>query len=244
MILSSAVDRNDPFASGIGAPLSPTNPYNYSKTLTPDGSTFGAGYFLSLLFRGVSLANRASYWRKYYIYRRLRPEAYGGLVHNNLVNKTQYPLNSDVLNSKALAQIFSTFGTYLIPQAYPEGAPTDSSYTSGAAASAGAQATILKAAFDESFVIPNPVIPDPNDPTKVIPYSGAPLTVGGELNKLATNLAIGRNIGGIHWRSDVAAGLAVGEEVAIGILRDEKLGYVEKFDGFTLTTFDGTKITI
>ncbi len=97
---------------------------------------------------------------------------------------------------------------------------------------------------DESFVIPNPVVPDPNDPTQVIPYSGPPLTVGGELNKLATNLAIGRDIGGIHWRSDVAAGLAVGEEVAIGILRDEKLGYAEKFDGFTLTKFDGTKITI
>ena len=230
--------------SGINAPLSPTNPYNNSRTLTPGIGTFATGYFQTLLLLAPSRAIRASYWRKYYVYRRLRPEAYGGLVHNNLVNKTQYPLNDQVLNSKALAQIFSTFGTYLIPQAYPEGAPLHSSYTSGAASIAGVQATILKAAFDENFVIPNPVVPDPKDPTKVIPYSGPPLTVGGELNKLAANYAIGRDLGGIHWRSDVAAALAVGEEVAIGILRDEKLGYVEKFEGFTLTKFDGSKITI
>ncbi len=230
--------------TGINAPLSPTNPYNNSRTLTPGIGTFAQGYFQSILLLAPSRAIRASYWRKYYVYRRLRPEAYGGLVHNNEVNKTQYPLNSEVLNSKALAQIFSTFGTYLIPQAYPEGAPTHSSYTSGAASIAGVQATILKAAFDENFVIPNPVQPDPQDPTKVIPYSGPPLTVGGELNKLAANYAIGRDLGGIHWRSDVAAALAVGEEVAIGILRDEKLGYVEKFEGFTLTKFDGSKITI
>ncbi|MFN6580342.1 MAG: hypothetical protein RMX68_010605 [Aulosira sp. ZfuVER01] len=45
--------------------------------------------------------------------------------------------------------------------------------------SAGASVTILKALFDEDYVIPNPVIPDPKDPTKLIPYEGPPLTVGG-----------------------------------------------------------------
>jgi hypothetical protein len=38
--------------------------------------------------------------------------------------------------------------------------------------------------------------------------------------------------------------LALGEEVAISILRDERLGYNEKFDGFTFTKFDGSKITV
>ena len=244
LLILSGATGTDPLFSGIGAPLSPTNPYNTSRTLTPGIGTFAQGYFQTLLLLAPSRAVRASYWRKYYVYRRLRPEAYGGLVHNNLVNKTQYPLNGEILNSKALARTFSKFGTYLLPQAYPEAAPTHSSYTSGAAAIAGVQATILKAAFDESFVIPNPVVPDPNDPTKVIPYEGAPLTVGGELNKLAANYGVGRSLGGIHWRSDIAAALAVGEQVAIGILRDEKLGYAEKFDGFILTKFDGTKITI
>lgn len=229
---------------GINAPLNPGNPYLNSKTQQGSAATFAPAHFQALLLLAPSRAIRASYWQKYYVHRTLRPEAYGGLIHNNLVNKTEYPINSEVLNSTALARTFSTFGTYLLPQAYPEAAPFHSSYTGGAAAIAGVQVTLLKAFFDENFVIPNPVEPDPNDPTKVIPYSGPPLTVGGELNKLATNYAIGRGHGGIHWRSDGAAALALGEEVAISILRDERLGYNERFNGFTFTKFDGTKITV
>jgi hypothetical protein len=62
------------------------------------------------------------------------------------------------------------------------------------------------------------VQPDPLDPTRLVPYSGPPLTVGGELNKLAVNFGFGRNWAGIHWRSDAAASMALGEEVAIGLL--------------------------
>ncbi|NMG08427.1 vanadium-dependent haloperoxidase [Brasilonema sp. UFV-L1] len=231
-------------SGGINAPLNPGNPYVNSKTQLGSAATFAAAHYQALLLLAPSRAIRASYWQKFYVHRRLRPEAYGGLVYNKLVNKTDYPINSEVLNSRALAQTNSTFGTYLLPHAYPEAAPFHPSYTGGAASIAGVQATLLKAFFDENFVIPNPVVPDPNDPTKVIPYSGERLTVGGELNKLATNYAIGRSLGGIHWRSDGAVGLALGEEVAISILRDERLGYNEKFNGFTFTKFDGTKITV
>ncbi|MEH2453852.1 hypothetical protein [Nostoc sp.] len=119
-----------------------------------------------------------------------------------------------------------------------------SSYPGGASVSAGASVTILKALFDESYVIPNPVVPDPQDPTKLIPYEGPPLTVGGELNKLATNIGLGRDSAGIHWRTDAAASLALGEAIAIGILKDEKLTFREKFEGFTFTKFDETKVTI
>jgi len=75
-------------------------------------------------------------------------------------------------------------------------------------------------------------------------YSGPPLTVGGELNKLAWNYGIGRDWAGIHWRSDFSASLPLGEDVAISVLRDERLTYREPFDGFSFTRFDGTKITI
>lgn len=244
LLLLSFSAGDDPFASGLGAPLSPTNPYVTSKTQQGGSATFAPGHFLGLLNLGFPLAFRASKWQKYYVHRTLRPEAYGGLIYNNSVNKTQYPINSEVLNSQALAQTFSTFGTYLLPQAYPEGAPFDSAYPGGTAAIAGVQATLLKAFFDENFVISNPVVPDPNDPTKVIPYSGPPLTVGGELNKLATNYTIGRGHGGVHWRSDGAVGLALGEELAVSILRDERLGFNERFYGFTFTKFDGTQITV
>ncbi|MEH2164857.1 MAG: vanadium-dependent haloperoxidase [Nostoc sp.] len=228
----------------IGTPLNSGNPYVNSNTQTGSNATFAVGHLQALLNLASSRVIRASYWQKYYVHRILRPEAYGGLIYNNIVNKTRYPINSEILNSKALAQTFSTFGSYLLPQAYPEGSPTHSSYTGGAAANAGVNVTLLKAFFDENFVISDPVVPDPNDPTKVIPYSGAPLTVGGELNKLATNYAIGRGHGGIHWRSDGSAALALGEEVATSLLRDEKLGYNETFNGFTFTKFDGSKVTV
>ncbi len=68
--------------------------------------------------------------------------------------------------------------------------------------------------------------------------------MGGELNKLASNIATGRNLSGVHWRSDAHASLREGEEVAISILRDQKACYNESFDGFTFTKFDGTQITV
>jgi len=105
-------------------------------------------------------------------------------------------------------------------------------------------ATLLKAFFDETFVIPNPVQPDPSDPSRLIPYVGPPLTVGGELNKLATNLGQGRNWAGIHWRSDAASSLPHAEQVAFALLRDEKATFAESFDGFELSRFDGTRVHI
>jgi hypothetical protein len=39
--------------------------------------------------------------------------------------------------------------------------------------------------------------------------------VGCKLGKLAANIGIGRNIAGVHWRSDHAASIALGEQVAI-----------------------------
>lgn len=149
-----------------------------------------------------------------------------------------------LLNSQALARSYSRFGSHLLAHVYPEGAPIHSAYPGGATEIASSSVTLLKAFFDENHVIPNPVQPDPADPTKLVPYNGPPLTVGGELNKLALNYGLGRNWAGIHWRSDFAASLAQGEEVAISLLRDERLTFREKFDGFTFTRFDGTKITV
>jgi hypothetical protein len=244
LILNTARNANDPLSSGIGAPFDSGNPFVKSKTQQGGNGSFALGHLQALLYLGISRAIRAAYWQKFYVHRTLRPEAYGGLIHNNIVNKTKNPIHGDILNSQALAQSFSKFGSYLLPHGYPEGSPIHSSYVGGAAAIAGVSATLLKAYFDEDFVIPNPVVPDPNDPTKVIPYTEESLTVGGELNKLAANYALGRGHGGIHWRTDGSAGLALGEEIAISILKDERLGYNEKFNGFRLTKFDGTKVTV
>jgi hypothetical protein len=100
--------------------------------------------------------------------------------------------------------------------------------------------------FNESFVVPEPVVPNPGG-RELLPYRGADagsLTVGGELNKLASNVATGRNIAGIHWRTDGIESLKLGEAVAISVLRDQRATYNEDFGGFTFTKFDGTPITV
>jgi hypothetical protein len=127
--------------------------------------------------------------------------------------------------------------------AFPEGSPTHPAYGAGHATVAGACVTILKAFFDESFVLPQPVEASA-DGLSLTPYSGPPLTVGGELNKLASNIALGRNIAGVHWRSDATESLRLGEEVALRFLREERACFNERFDGFSLTRFDGASIIV
>ena len=118
------------------------------------------------------------------------------------------------------------------------------SYGAGHATVAGACVTILKAWFDESFVIPNPVVPNAAGTALLAAPAGTPpLTVGGELNKLAANIAIGRNMAGVHWRSDYTESVKLGEAIAIGILEEQKLSYNEPYS-LTLAKFDGTAITI
>jgi len=226
----------------LQAPLKATNPY--ARSVTQGGFvTFGAPHVLDMVARVANAALKASWCHKWLVHRRLRPEAFAGRVHNHLTGAAQYPLHAEVLNSAAVGAIFHTYGTYLLPMAYPEGAPTHPAYPAGHAAIAGACTTVLKAFFNEPFVIANPVVASP-DGLALIPYRGSALTVGGELNKLAANLALGRDMAGVHWRSDGIEGLKLGETVAIGLLTDLNATYTEDFGGFSLTKFDGTTITI
>lgn len=166
-----------------------------------------------------------------------RPGAY------HLTRAAQYPLHKDVLNSAAVGTVFRATGSYLLPMAYPEGCPTPPAYPAGHAAIAGACATVLKAFFSESFVIVNPVIASAEG-LSLLPYKGPELTVGGELNKLAANIALGRDTAGVHWRSDGIEGLKLGEAVTIGILTDLRATCPEPFAGFSFTKFDGSTTTI
>jgi hypothetical protein len=69
-------------------------------------------------------------------------------------------------------------------------------------------------------------------------------TVGDEIDKLAFNIAMARNWAGIHYRSDAAAGLRLGEEVGISILQDLAGTYTEDYKGFSFTRLNGAKVTI
>ena len=145
-----------------------------------------------------------------------------------------------------IALIGMTLGNSMLPLAFPEGSPVHPSYGAGHATTAGACVTILKAFFDDTTPIVNPVAPS-DDGSTLVPYTGADadqMTVGGELNKVAANVAIGRNIAGVHWRSDYVESLKLGEQIAISVLRDQRMTYAQDFEGYTFTQFDGTRITV
>lgn len=224
------------------AALDPNNPYLQSMTQVGFG-TFGPPHALDFVSRAAREAINACWFQKWLVHRRLRPEEYGGRIQNKLTRDIDYPINNQILNSEALSLSFQKYGTYLLPQAYAEGCPTHPSYPSGHATFIGAMVTMLKAFFDESFVIPNPVVAS-NDGLSLTPYKGGALTVGGELNKLAYNIAVGRLAAGVHYRVSAEVGLYLGEQVAIGILRDYKKTYNEDFKGFKFTKFDGTPIVV
>jgi hypothetical protein len=226
----------------LNAPLDAGNPYKASRTQIGFG-TLGAPYIASVLCAVAREALKAVWYQKWLVHRRMRPEVFGGRIHNHVTGAARYPIHSDILNSSGLEEVFRRNGTYLLPQAFPEGSPLHPSYGAGHATVAGACVTILKAFFDESFVIPNPVEAT-RDGIGLLPYTGADLTVGGELDKLASNVAFGRNFGGIHWRSDASESLRLGEELAIRYLAEDRECFNEQMEGYSLTRFDGTTVRV
>jgi membrane-associated phospholipid phosphatase len=234
-----------------GAPLNPGNPYrNYQKQF--GFGTFGFPFFLGMVGECSRRAFEAAWYQKWFVHRNLRPEEYGGLIHRTLARLASYPLHRDVLNSAAVAATFSRYGTYLLPQAFPEGCPQFPAYPSGHATMAGACATLLKAAFDGTVpfisLTNGKIVTASPDGLSLVPYTGtdaAQMTLNGEINKLASNIAIARNMSGIHWRADAVYGIFLGEALALSILSDQNNNYPgENFDGFVITKFDGTTVTV
>lgn len=219
------------------------NPYLTSRTQA-GFATFGRPDVLDRLARVAVPALKAAWFQKWLVHRRLRPEEYGGRVQNTLARGVPYPIGKVILHqSSVLKHVYDRQGTYLLSQAYPEGSPTHPAYPSGHAVFVGAEVTMVKAFFRESYVLSNPVVPSA-DGLRLLPYRGADLTLGGELNKLAMNVAIGRDFAGVHWRSDAEEGLRLGEAVAVRIMKDLRRLYNADFEGFSLTLFDGRTITI
>lgn len=215
-------------------PASSRNQYGFVE--------FGPPHVMSLVTEVATRALKAVWAQKWFVHRRMRPEEFGGRLHNHLTGRFQYGIDPEILDSAALPRIWDTYGSYLLPSAFPEGSPTHPAYASGHATVAGACVTILKAFFDESWVLPDPVDASP-DGLSLVPWTGAPLTVGGELDKVAANVATGRDAAGVHWRTDFVEGVLLGERVAIAILEEQK-GCFNQDITWTLTRFDGSVIQI
>ena len=232
---------------GLNAPANPGMPYIGSNTQKAFG-TLGGPDAAGTIAEMATRALKASWFHKWIKDLRMRPEEYGALVHANLTRTTPVPqaadaLHKDVFKSNALPLIFSAYGSYLLPQAFPEGSPTHPCYPTGHGSVGGACCTLLKFFFDGNFVIPNPVVPAA-DGLSLVPFSGPPLTVNGELSKLAFNISFGHGIhSGIHFRSSTYWSILLGEQVALSILRDRARSYNESFT-VDITKFDGTTATI
>jgi len=243
--------------AGIHTPRNPGNPYIGSRTEHGFGALDGADA-AGTMSEMATRALKAAWFHKWIVNLRQRPEECGALVHARITNRSPLPqacgsLHADVLNCQAVAHVFSQFGTYLLPQAFPEGAPPHPCYPTGHGTVAGACLTALKFFFDGSQkirpllqAVGSDVMQPSSDGLSLVPYTGSDrdtLTINGELSKLAFNISFGHGIyAGIHFRSSTNSSILLGEEVAISVLKDRSLSYNEPFT-ISLTKLDGTTVS-
>jgi hypothetical protein len=228
----------------------PNNPYRgYLKQEA--FATFGNADGQDLIGRVMKLALLGVWFQKWQVHRRLRPEEFGGRVHNTKAGTRTYPINQELLDSPVLQKMFDrnkalnggTGGTYLLAQAFPEGSPLHSAYGSGHSTYVGAGVTMLKAFYKTDLPVKNPVVPS-TDGLSLVPYTGPALTIENELDKLAMNIGVGRLFAGVHWRSDHEHAVRLGELIALRVLQDLARTYNEDFAGFQVRTFGGNTLTI
>lgn len=252
----------------------------------------GGPHILALVSEVATRALKVVWQQKWQQHLRLRPEAYGGLVHvqNIGVSGTKRPyglpkwlFDTDAAKcilkknkgSNATDDQAKDKETLLLPMAFTPGSPTHPAYGAGHATVAGACVTVLKAYFltfvtdaaGNDRLIPfctlrersqpydpdkpitsycaNLKLKDPEECLKVKKYDNRmelskkiaqSLTIEGELNKLAQNVAMGRSMGGVHWRTDNSRSLVLGEALAAEILADITTDSNEK-PSFTFRTF-------
>ncbi|MFP2903542.1 hypothetical protein ACLESD_00395 [Pyxidicoccus sp. 3LFB2] len=228
----------DPKASTPGYTI--LNPYRSYTTQEPF-VTFGNSDVQSLVGLVSNTVLRAQWFQKWQVHRRLRPEEYAGRVHNTLTNAASYPVPEELMNSPVLPLVLArtaarnaerglgSAGTYLLPQAFPEGSPLHPAYGSGHSTYMGAGVAVLKAFFDNA-PIRLPQVPN-TDGTALVPYSGT-LMLHDELDKLAANIGVARLFAGVHYRSDHDNAVRLGELAALRTLVDWTRQYPETFPGF------------
>lgn len=205
-------------------------------------TTFGGPEVLDMIARAANRALAGAWYQKWLVNRRARPEVYGGRLHVQETGQKNYGIPGFLLDSLAVRRTKRQYGTYLLPMAYAEGSPVHPAYPAGHASVAGACATMLKAYFREDAIIPSPV--EANVTGTQLQVYGGNLTVGGEINKLANNISLGRDWAGVHYRSDGIEGMNLGEYMAIEMLKDHTTLYNERFNGYSLTKFNGERIRI
>ena len=274
---STPLDAGIPYSlqplDGAAPDGSPRTASAFTAQTTLPFNDFGPLYVEKRVLEASEVGQKAAWHKKWNVHRRLRPEEYGGRVEatrdgSPLESPAGVDLSSslpdNLLDSDAVAETGERFDTdtLLLPQAYAEGSPVHPSYPAGHSVVAGAGVTVMKALFDGDHTFPadEKVVPTRDGRELVtaaeLPESGLradeqdiddELTVRGELNKLASNMALGRNRAGIHYRTDGIEGLRLGEAAAISYLEDQ-LSLPRRLPGddveLSLETFDGETRTI
>jgi hypothetical protein len=249
---------------GLGAPFDPALPFlrDDFQDKQMGFAQFGGPHILTLVTEVATRALKAVRYQKFNVHRRLRPEAVGGWMFKRREGKPDVldrladleDMEAAFAGSSGVGQALDAVNgpdNWLLPMAFTEGSPTHPSYGAGHAVVAGACVTILKAWYDHGWVLrdggkPFAYEPAPDGSSLVAVPPGSldrPLTVEGELNKLASNISVGRNWAGVHYFSDYYESVRLGERVALGLLEEQKITYGETFS-MTVPLFDGTSIRI
>jgi hypothetical protein len=252
------------------APVDDGNPYKAHYKRQGAFGTLGDPNLLALVSEVATRALKAVWRQKWQVNRRLRPEAYAGLVQMQALGHDDgtglqtrpYGLPDWVSQTVAAQTVRNKHGALYLPMAFSAGSPAHPAYGAGHATVAGACVTVLKAWFKEDEPVA-PLIKASRHPQTRAPLDvlqpmvtnaselpayarpdAAQMTVEGELNKLASNVAMGRTMGGVHWRSDNTRSLRLGERVATVILKREIAEYAENPVSLTYRSFDGLEVKI
>jgi hypothetical protein len=148
---------------------------------------------------------------------------------------------------------------FLLPMAFPEGSPTHPAYGAGHATVAGACVTVLKAFFEmfeadgttpRAWPLPQTFVSsfdngNANEGGELVPAPALaqPLTIQGELDKLAMNIANARNMAGVHYYTDYFESVRLGERIAVSIIEEQMSMYSEPVS-LCFTSFDGDRIRV
>lgn len=199
-------------------------------------------------------ALRAAWVQKWRKNMRLRPEAMAArVVAEKAGDLPAGTVHADLMSSAVVGMVESFNSSNggensaFLPLQYAEGSPTHPAYPAGHATISGACATFLKIMFaDAAWSTTGLGEKQGNDDGSALEdYSGADAgqtTIHGEINKLAHNIALGRDYAGVHYRSDSA--LLLGEKVAIQYYKDQKALFNEEMEDVTFIGFDGSSITV
>lgn len=196
-------------------------------------------------------ALKAAWGQKWVHHLKLRPEAMAsrlvkeldgvlpaGTVHADLVS------SPTVDAVKAYNVSKGGDNKPFLPVQVAEGSPTHPSYPAGHAAIGGACATIIKLYIaDAAWSTMGLGVKESLDGLTLSDYAGADaseMTIHGELNKIASNISIARNMLGVHYRQDGDEGMKLGEKVAIQWFKDLKGQQNEVIGDISLVKFDGS----